>query len=114
MCPFFAQQSFNCPISFLGLSQQARQEVLEPYSCSLAPSGNQFPKILSPRENFSWAWKPTYSVSHDPDTRFFSLDPKLTRYMYKYRYRYKYKYSKKKLQRKNKIHESRNGGMMEK
>jgi hypothetical protein len=55
MCPFSSQQSFGCPISFLGLQQQARQEVSEPCSCSLAPSGKQFPTILSPRENFSRA-----------------------------------------------------------
>jgi hypothetical protein len=55
MCPFSAQQSFGYPISFPGLQQQARQEVSEPCSCSLAPSGDQFPTILSPRENFPWA-----------------------------------------------------------
>jgi hypothetical protein len=59
-------------------------EVSEPYSCSLAPSRNQFPTILSLRE-----------ISHGPDnpplqypmgltTRFFSPAPELTRYMYGY------------------------------
>jgi hypothetical protein len=34
------------------LQQQAGHEVSNPYSYSLAPSGNQFPSILSPREEF--------------------------------------------------------------
>jgi hypothetical protein len=67
VCPLFAQQSLGCPTSFPGLQQQARQEVSEPYSCSLAPSGNQFPTILSPRENCSRASQSSSSISHGPD-----------------------------------------------
>jgi hypothetical protein len=50
VCPFSAQQSLDCPTSLQGLQQQARQEVSEPCSCSLATFGNQFPTIFSPRD----------------------------------------------------------------
>jgi hypothetical protein len=50
VCPFSAQQSLGFPTSLPGLQQQVEQEFSKPCSFSLAPSGNQFPTILSPRE----------------------------------------------------------------
>jgi hypothetical protein len=43
VCPFSSQHSLGYPTSLLRLQQQAEQDVSEPCSCSLAPSGNQFP-----------------------------------------------------------------------
>jgi hypothetical protein len=37
VCPFSAQQSFDCPTSLLGLQQHAEHEVSDPCSYSLAP-----------------------------------------------------------------------------
>jgi hypothetical protein len=67
VCPFSAQQSFGCPTSLPGLQQQARPEVSEHCSCSLAPSGNRSPTILSLREFLMGL-----------TTRLFNPAPKLT------------------------------------
>jgi hypothetical protein len=67
VCPFSAQQSFGCPTSLPGLQQQARPEVSEHCSHSLAPSGNRSPTILSLREFLTGL-----------TTRLFNPAPKLT------------------------------------
>jgi hypothetical protein len=79
VCPLSSQQSLGYPTSLSGLQQQIEHEVSEPCSCSLTPSGNQFPNnSLNHRE-----------ISHGNDnsplqypigltTLFFSPSPKLT------------------------------------
>jgi hypothetical protein len=54
VCPFSAQQSLGYPTSLPGLQQQARPEVLEHYSCNLAPTEIN-PQQFSRLENCSRA-----------------------------------------------------------
>jgi hypothetical protein len=82
VCPFSSQQSLDCPTSLPGLQQQARQEVSEPCSCSLVPSGNQFPTILSPREIAHGLDNLPLQYPMGLTTHFFSPSPERTRYRY--------------------------------
>jgi hypothetical protein len=61
VCPFSSQQSLNDPTSLPGLQQQARLEVSEYCSCSLAPTEIN-PQQFSHLENCSWVWKPASSI----------------------------------------------------
>jgi hypothetical protein len=78
VCPFSAQQSLGCPTSFLGLQQQAGQEVSEPVAA-----------VWHLWEINSQQFSHLERISHGPDnpplqypmgltTRFFSPTPKLT------------------------------------
>ena len=82
-----------------GLQQQAEQEVSEQCSCSLAPSGNQFPTILSPREFLMGLTTHFLQYPMGLTTRFFSPAPKLTRYTRRYGYGYRFRYIDMKVQR---------------
>jgi hypothetical protein len=64
-CALLCSIVLRLPHFLSGLQQQAKHKVLEHFSYSLAPSGNQLPTILSLREFLMG--QPTSLISHGPD-----------------------------------------------
>jgi hypothetical protein len=91
--PSLLNSPSTAPLPFQGFNNRPDGKSQSSCSCSLAPLGNQFPTILSPREISHGTNNPPLQYPMGLTTHFFIQAPKITNYNNKYGYGYGFRYN---------------------